>query len=222
MSRPDQSTPLKSHPEQLWADWAMRDEPVAALTLSATCREIDCAIRFASIRGTVKLVAGIDTTNGPGAARSTTTGATRTSRTTVRVFACTGTALLRVSGVLSAFGALSAMAGVLTLTYGAATDGATTVMSNASAPTAAIAAAAGAGDRFVAMLRPAPSSRSMRSEMCLRVANTPGAGIGWRGHDARSAIFVKQSAYGRTMPTNESTQSSHATSRSRSSCWPMN
>ena len=79
-----------------------------------------------------------------------------------------------------------------------------------------------AGERFVAMLRPAPRRRSMRSEMCLRVAKTPGAGIGWRGHAARSAIFVRQSAYGRTSPTNESTQSSHATSRSRSSCCPTN
>ena len=60
----------------------------------------------------------------------------------------------------------------------------------------------------------------MRSEMCLRVAKTPGAGIGRYGHDDVSAIFVRQRAYGRTEPVSRSTQSSQATSRSRSSCWP--
>ena len=69
-------------------------------------------------------------------------------------------------------------------TEGDATDGATTAMTSPIAPTIAMAAAAGPSDKFVAMLRPAPSRRSMRSEMCLRVAKTPGAGIVWRGQDA--------------------------------------
>jgi hypothetical protein len=83
-------------------------------------------------------------------------------------------------GELAGFAALAvvepetAFAGCawLTPTQGAATDGATTAMTNASAPTTATAAAAGASARLVATLRPAPSSRSMRSEMCLRVGKT--------------------------------------------------
>ena len=104
------------------------------------------------------------------------------------------------------------------ISVNAATDGATNCIANASAPTMASVTAAGPSDRFVAALRPAPNRRSMRSEMCLRVANTPGAGIGRYGHEAVSAIFVRQSAYGRTEPVRPSTQSSQATSRSRSSC----
>src|SRR6185312_12303089 len=105
-----------------------------------------------------------------------------------------------------------------TCRHGAATDGATAAIASDSVATIAIAMAAGPSASVVATLRPAPNNRSMRSEMCLRVAKTPGAGIGCRGHADVSAIFVKHIAYGRTVPVNERTQSSQATSRSRSSC----
>ena len=98
------------------------------------------------------------------------------------------------AGVTAGAGVLAATAVTGCATDGEAMDGATNATTRPIAPTTAMAAAAGPSDKFVAMLRPAPSSRSMRSEMCLRVANTPGAGIICRGHVAVSAILVRHSA----------------------------
>ena len=92
----------------------------------------------------------------------------------------------RAIGVNGGTGAIAAGA--------AAIDGATIAMTIAAAATPATAAAAGPMERVVAMSRPLANKRSMRREICLRVVKTPGAGMGWCGHAAVSAIFVKHIA----------------------------
>ena len=107
-----------------------------------------------------------------------TGGLTLTIRTTRSIVLRCGA--MRAIGAIDAFVITRATGtiGATGATAGAAMVGATIPITNAAAATPATAAAAGPSDSVVAISRPLANNRSMRSEICLRVVKTPGAGIG--------------------------------------------